>query len=422
MKEATEKEKFIWNMLGSISNAMSTVILSISVNRLLDESSGGMFSFAYSNAQLMLVIGGFEVRPYQSTDIEEKYKFNTYFTFRILSCLLMLVASTMYVLIGDFDYTKSMVLILLSLFKMVEAFSDLYGGRFQQRDRIDLSGKTFFVRVVVSTIAFILLVATTRSLVIASGGMFIVSFALFFVYDYRFIFEEDKKNLRIYFDGMGGLFKNVLPLFIGNFLMMYISNAPKYAIDNYYGNEVQNVYNILFMPAFVINLFSIFIFRPMLITMTIDWKEKRLKKLSSMIAKIYGAIGVITLVVSICAWLLGIPVLSLLYNLNLSEYRNNLMLVMLAGGVAAVVTFAYYIITILRQQKWILIGYIVAFVYAFFVSNVFVKQFAIKGAIISYGSAVALLAVIFTAVIIISIRREKRLLGKKELEEEKGEK
>lgn len=416
MKEATEKEKFIWNMLGSISNAMSTVILSISVNRLLDESSGGMFSFAYSNAQLMLVIGGFEVRPYQSTDIEEKYKFNTYFTFRILSCLLMLVASTMYVLIGDFDHTKSRVLILLSLFKMVEAFSDVYGGRFQQRDRIDLSGKTFFVRVVVSTIAFILLVATTRSLVIASSGMFIVSFALFFVYDYRFIFEEDKKNLRIYFDGMGGLFKDVLPLFIGNFLMMYISNAPKYAIDNYYGNEVQNVYNILFMPAFVINLFSIFIFRPMLITMTNDWREKRLKKLSSLIAKIYGAIGAITLVVSICAWLLGIPVLSLLYNLNLSEHRKDLMLVMLAGGVAAVVTFAYYIITILRQQKWILIGYIVAFIYAFFVSNVFVKQFAIKGAIISYGSAVALLALIFTAVIIISIRREKRLLGKKELE------
>lgn len=410
MKEVTAKEKFIWNMLGSISNAMSTLILSIAVNRLMGESSGGLFSFAYSNAQLMLVIGGFEVRPYQTTDIEEKYKFNTYFTFRLLSCLLMIAVSFVYVSIGDFDKTKKMVLMLLALFKMVEAFSDVYGGRFQQKDRIDLTGKLFFVRVVLSTIIFILFIGTTQNLVIASFGMFLVSFVLFFIYDYRFVFEEDKRNLHISFDGMWELTKDVLPLFIGNFIMMYISNAPKYAINSTYGDEMQNIYNILFMPAFVINLFSLFIFRPMLITMTIYWKDGKLKELSGMIAKVYGAILGITLVVSICAWLLGIPVLSLLYNIDLDGHRENLLMVMIAGGISAVVTFSYYVITILRQQKWILFGYIISFIYVFIAAKIMVKQFEITGAIIAYGSSVALIAVIFIGVMIITIKRRKTVL------------
>ena len=44
------------------------------------------------------------------------------------------------------------------MYKLIEAFTNVFYGRFQQKDRIDLSGKTFFFRVVFSTIMFIAII------------------------------------------------------------------------------------------------------------------------------------------------------------------------------------------------------------------------------------------------------------------------
>ncbi len=397
---ATNKEKFIWNMLGSLSNAISSLVLSICVNRILGSNSGGIFAFAYANAQLMLTIGGFEVRPYQSTDVDEKYSFNSYFTLRILTCILMMVVSSVYIIFNGFSIEKGAIVFILALFKMVEALTDVFAGRFQQKDRIDISGRLFFIRVVSSTIVFILLAAITNSLIIASVGLFVTSFTLFWVYDCRYIFKEDKSNIKLQKTGLFSLIKEVLPLFIGAFIMMYISNAPKYAINSIYGDEMQNIYNILFMPAFVINLFSIFIFRPMLVQMTVNWNERNLKKLWTSIFKMYGIIAAFTMVALAGVWLLGIPVLSVLYNIDLSGYRIQLMMVMLSGGISALMTFSYYVVTIMRQQKLLLCGYVTAFIYAYIMSEMLVKKMGIDGAILTYGSTVGLLVIVFAVIII----------------------
>ena len=95
---STDRSKFIWNMIGSLASALSSLFFSVIVNRFLGGISGGIFAFAYSNAQLMYTIGSFEVRPFQSTDISEKYSFDTYFWLRIISCVMMIICSIIYVL------------------------------------------------------------------------------------------------------------------------------------------------------------------------------------------------------------------------------------------------------------------------------------------------------------------------------------
>lgn len=407
-RQVSYKEKFIWNMLGSLSNALSTLILTISVNRILGGTSGGIFAFAYSNAQLMLTIGNFEVRPLQSTDIKEKYRFDVYYWFKIITCIIMMMITCIYIGIEGFGIEKNIIVLFLALYKMVEAFTDVYGGRFQQLDRIDLNGKLFFVRVVVSTITFILLMFFTNSLVVASIGIFLCSIGLYFIYDKKFILGQDRKIGRVKVGELVNLFKEVLPLFIGSFVMMYLSNAPKYAINNIHGDEMQNIYNILFMPAFVINLFSIFVFRPMLVNMTKNWIDGQLSKLWKSIGKVYGMIFATTLLALVGTWFLGIPFLSLLYGINLKGYEIDLMLVMIVGGVSALMTFSYYIITVMRQQNMLLIGYGLSFFYSLFVSNLFVKHFAIRGAIFVYGSSVAILVLIYAIIILVTNSRRKR--------------
>jgi Membrane protein involved in the export of O-antigen and teichoic acid len=416
MDEAvSNRKKFIWNMLGGLSSSGLSLILSIAVNRMLGGTYGGIFAFAYANAQLMYTIGAFEVRPFQATDVNEKYNFNSYFSFRIFSCFLMVTVSVIYIVLNRFTLEKSLVILFLVLFKVTEAVSDVYGGRFQQKDRIDLSGKLYFVRVAVSMSVFILIAAVLHNLTMAAFGMFFSSVCLFFIYDYKFVFPEDRKGIKIETDKLFSLFKEVLPLFIGAFIMMYISNAPKYAIDAFYSDDIQNIYNILFMPAFVINMFSIFVFRPMLVGMAVDWNLRNMKKLWAVLIKIYGVILGLTVVALAGTWITGIPVLSVLYGVNLSEYKSHLMLVMVTGGISALLTFSCQIITIMRKQKVLLLGYCTAFLYAYVASRLMVRSLGIGGAILAYGTSMGLLVLACLVIIITANIRRGRENENKEI-------
>lgn len=408
---ASNRKKFVWNLLGSLSNSLSSIILSVCVNRVLGGNYGGIFAFAYSNAQLMLTVGCFEVRPYQSTDVKEKYSFNVYFNLRVLTCMLMVVATSIYIIINDFTFEKNLVVFILMMFKMVEAFSDVYGGRFQQRDRLDLSGKIFFLRVTVSTLIFIVLILLSNNLIIASTGMFLSSFVLFWIYDIRFVFLEDKRPRRAERASVLKLIKEVLPLFIGAFIMMYIGNAPKYAINSIFSDEIQNIYNILFMPAFVINLFSIFIFRPLLIRMAVYWEEKKINDLRKIILFMYISISGITLVALVGTWFFGIPILSLLYGINLKKHRMELMIIMLTGGISALVSFSSNVVVVMRKQQLLLLGYIITFIYTIFFVKGLVKIYEIKGAILSYGIAMMLLVLVFNIIIYTGISKKGKVKG-----------
>lgn len=406
-EQVSEKSKFIWNMLGSLSNALATVVLSICVNRILGGNSGGIFALAYSNAQLMLTVGEFEVRNYQATDIHEKYKFSQYFTFRMITCLATIPIVLIYILNNRFSFDEAMIVFVLVMFKNVESFADVYAGRFQQKDRIDLSGKLFFVRVVVSTLLFIIVLMVTEDLMLASVVMALTSFALFFLYDYRFVFVEDK-GVHFNFNRMFDLFKDTLPLFVGAFVMMYVSNAPKYAINTYYTNDLQNIYNILFMPASVINLFSIFVFRPLLFRMTMYWREFKLQQLTRLILLISVGILAFTGVAMIAAWLLGIPVLSFLYAIDLNAYTWDLALVMVAGGLSALMTFGNNVLVVIRKQSVLIPISVVSFVFSIILVPMIVDQYAVRGAIIAYGMSIGLIVVLYMAVIVYVISKSKR--------------
>ena len=71
-----------------------------------------------------------------------------------------------------------------------------------------------------------------------------------------------------------------------------------------------------------------------------------------------------------------------------------------AGGISALMTFSYYLITVMRQQKLLLIGYAISMVYAVSTANLFVKRLGIRGAIFSYGSSISILVFVYIAITI----------------------
>lgn len=405
------KEKFFWNMMGSLANALASVMLLICVNRMLGGVNGGIFAFAYSNAQLMLTIGQFEARQYQATDVTEKYRFRDYWTLRVFTCVLMLVCTVGYIGWNRFILSREAgaVILLLSLFKMVEAYADVYGGYFQQKDRIDLSGKLFFIRVTVSSAAFVIVAWVTKKLVLASAALPVTSLLLFLLCDKRLSLSV-KTGGKGSVLGAGRLARDVFPLFLQAFSLMYINNAPKYAINRICSPEIQNVYNILFMPTFAINLFSIFIFRPMLLDVARQWEAGDMKRFGRTVGTVSGAVGLVALTILAAAWLLGIPVLTLLYGIDLRAQKGAFMLAMTAGGISAFATLMYNLITAMRCHKWLFIGYGSAVLCALVVSGPLVVSYGIYGGIFAYTLSVSILAATYSGIFFWGIRKKKKSL------------
>ena len=402
------KANFTWNMIGSVFESALSFILLIAVNRIMGETSGGIFTLAFSHAQLMYYIGTLEVRPIQSTDVKQKYPFSEYISLRTVSCGLMIIVCLVYALTMDADPLKKSVVMYVCLYKTIEALLDTFTAMYQQHDRIEYSGKLSVFRVSLTLCVFIGTLLATHRLEYACIAMLIVGLTALMTLNRHYWKKFPDAEIRPDFLHTKEILISCFPLFISVFVMLYISNAPKYAIDHYCTDVVQNRYSILFMPAFVINLFSQFILRPMMTPMARLWNDGETQRFRSNILKMAAGICLLTIAGMLGAWLLGIPILNMLYRVDLQQEKPILMLVMVYGGLNAINIFTYYMIALTRSQKWLLIGYAVAALTVFILAPVMVRQYEMTGAILSSIISIFLLDAILAAILMIVIRNRLR--------------
>lgn len=252
---------------------------------------------------------------------------------------------------------------------------------------------------------------TTGNLTVSSAMMLISSAFLFFLYDRKYTLPRKKAQGTGTPKDVARLARDVLPLFLQAFCLMYINNAPKYAISHACSQEIQNIYNILFMPTFAINLFGLFIFRPMMLHIANTWSQGKFREFGKRVAVIFGLIQSITGFALIGTWLLGIPILSALYRVDLEAYRADLVIAMAAGGVNALCTFLYYVIIAIRSHKLLPLGYGCAFVFSAAAAGPFVRHWGIRGGILNYLCSVVVLAAAYLLIFCAAFK--KRKTGKK---------
>ena len=402
------RANYSWNMAGSIFEAALSFVLLIVVNRVMGENSGGIFTLAFSHAQLMYNIGTLEVRPIQSTDVRQKYPFSAYFSLRLVSGFIMIAACLVYALTFDADPVKQRIMMYICLYKTIEAVQDVFTAMYQQHDRIEYSGKISVLRISLILVTFTATLLLTRQLEPACIVMLLAGTGTLLTYNFHIWKKFPDAVIRLDFSHTKEILIACFPLFISVFVMLYISNAPKYAINRYCTEVIQNRYSILFMPAFVINLFSLFVLRPMLTTMARIWTNGEIRKFRSNILKMAAGIAALTLLGISGAWLLGIPILKLLYKVDLQQYRPVLLLVMVYGGLNAVNIFLYNMIAVTRSQKWLLTGYLSAALAIFFLAPALVARYEMTGAILSSIISMLLLDLILSAVLAAVIRNRLR--------------
>ncbi len=418
----SERSIYIWNITGSMANALISVVVLMLVTRTLNENETDIFSIAWSISQLMATIGTFQIRVYQATDVTGIFRFRQYLIFRFLSIAAMLISSALYTVIRGYGLYKAVIILIICLSKAVDSLCDVYEGEFQQRNRLDLAGKALTFRVIVEMIMFAAALYLTNNLLFAASVFLTASVISFFCYDLRYRFcvfgrEQKKEKEQDSLFWIFQMFREGLPLFVNAFIMTSITNTPKMIMDEAIEQGLMNPgtqtnYNILFMPASVLTLIYI-VFRPLLTQMALDWAEGKVKKFLAVIGKIMAGLIAIAVVVLAGSALLGIPVLSLIYAVDLSGYRNTLLLIMVGGCFYTLAAVLDNALVVMRRQYVLVVSYLAAWIYSRAVAGSLIRKWDLMGAAWTYTSAMLVFFAVTLAIFLWNLFRINKRKGRR---------
>lgn len=393
MSMPSVKSNYIWNMLGTVSSSLISVVLLLLASRFLSSGDSDVFSIAYALGQQFFVLGYFQVRNLQSTDIKEKYSFASYHNTRLFTVFLMLVTSLFYVIWQSYDIYKSSIIFLLVLYRALDAYSDVFQGFFQQKNRSDLAGKIQFYRSWLCMLIFALVLLFTKSLLLASLMICFINLALTLPLDfgyYRYYFHDVPMIPFLFKDRskVVSILKNSFPLFFNGFLLAYIYNEPKIAIDRLLTNGIlptgmQRDFNVLFMPVFVLSLLF-FILRPLTTQLSIYWSEKKYSFFFKQVRLLFLVMVVLGLVIVVLGYLIGTEILGAVYGIQLQIYKVPFTLLLIGGILNVLALVVDIIMTIFRKQHYLMIAYMLTFIVSKVITLPFIRNQNLMGAANSF--------------------------------------
>ena len=397
----------LWNAIFSILNALQSVVLMFMIARVCGDEDAGVFSFAFSVAYLLIMIGNYGVRNYQATDVQEVYSSRDYIIHRIMTCILMMLCSFVYIFIKHYELDKSLVVLLACFLKMLESIEDVFHGLYHRKGRLDVASKIGVIRYMFCIVSFAIALFINRSIVISFVVMDAVSLlvlTIMLIYTYPKLVNNTKKTIAKWKE----LFVVCFPLFMSTFFNIYICNAAKYAIDRYYSDRIQAYYGMLFMPVFVINLLCSCIYRPHMVELAEHWLSGGREKITAFIRKQMLYILLISAVVIIAGYFIGTQVLSWFYGTDLAGYKVVFAILLLGGGMTATVDFMNNIITIMRRQVVLIWLYGFVALLALISTRILVAKLELMGAAISYAGILLVQAIIMTVYVVITMNKASR--------------
>ena len=414
----SQKSIYIWNLLGNFAAAAVSVLYLLIVSRMQTSEVADQFSLATSIGSLWIIIGQFQVRNYQATDVKSSHPFSAYYFTRLLTVTMMVISLFPYLWTINYDFTNNSVMIItwIIVYRVADAFSDLFQGYFQQHGRLDIAGKAMVYRYALSVLILLFGLLLSHSMVLTLLALALFNLFFVFSYDYAHFKLFDKLSFRNIFsrntiDESFKIIRVCFSLFIYGFLLTLVFNEAKLSISGAYAKGIveagaQRDYNILFMPVFFMSL-CILVVRPLITQMAELWQRKKFQVFYKMFLKILLLTLSIGIVITFLTYLIGVNVLSLIFGLDLLKYKLELTILVLSGVLYSFSIILENILIIMRKHYYLLSVYILMFIVTKMITTELVNKYQIMGASISFCIAMIVYAIgSLTIFSIIKFRRK----------------
>lgn len=394
------KKNFIWNIIGASANAFISLFLIVIVTRVNGLTEAGIFSYCFATACLLYCIGNYAGRVFQVTDRNNSITDYDYIQNKIITCFIMIVATIVFSFLNpNHSVYKALILVILSTFKCVEAFTEVLYGIFQKNGFLYKTGISMTLKAVISVIIFLLIDLLTNNLMYSSLSIVFCNLLILFTYD-RYM----AKGLNVKKNGFNRksnktIFCSGFFTFILFFLSIYLINISRYTINNISTDELQTIFGIIIMPATFMGLMGQFIIQPFLVRIkelliSNDWQN-----LTRMVMRLFLSIIALSIIVLTCAYFFAVPVLELIYGVDLNLYKTALMVILSGAVFYSLDVIFSAILVAMRKTISQAVIYILTAIVGTVISYPLVTNFSIIGASITYLSTMLIVAICFGIII-----------------------
>lgn len=266
----------------------------------------------------------------------------------------------------------------------MEVAADVFYGILQQNGYLYKVGVSLSAKSIVSIFGFFIINFYYKNLMLACIFIFFVwAFGLVF-YDIINAKKFIKSNERLNKSNVLKIFKAGFFTFAVIFLSVYVVNSPKYALDGRVGESLQAVYGIIIMPGTVISLCAQYLMHPFLPDISNKYIEKNRLGLKKIILNLLICVILIGFVSIALAYFFGPPVLSMIYSVDLSNYKLDLIIVLIGAICSALCMILSAALTTMRKTFVQFVIYVIISLVGFLLSPILINIYSIFGASLSY--------------------------------------
>ncbi|MGN0485575.1 MAG: lipopolysaccharide biosynthesis protein [Lachnospiraceae bacterium] len=393
----SDRKNLIWNAIAAAICAINGVIITAVVSRVNGIEIAGMFTIAFAMANLLSNIGKYGMKKYQVTQGNGRYTFSTFLYSRFVTVVLMIIAVLGYVClkmkVENMQTQKVIIILGVSSWYFLEALEDVFAGEYQAKGRLDVGSKILILRWIVILIVFVFCdyVCTLEKALFMSNlfGIIIEILSISATY-HKYIGRAGSVQMKQVMQ----VLRICLPLSVSGFLYFYTTNLSKYAIETYSTDTAQAIYGYISLPVFAISVLNSIIYQPELTYYAAEWKQDRQafsRRMKRQLLRIAGIGGMAI----ICAYFCGVPILSIIYHVNLNEQRSNILMVILGGVLLAIGGFIETMLTVIGEQKKAMYGYLVVCLLGKFIVDNMVKKYELDGGVIGYVCTMTMYVLFF---------------------------
>ncbi len=388
MSNENIKRNFLWNTAGSLIYFAAQWLFTILVWRLTDEGTAlenaGLLTMSTTITNVFLSFASYGMYNYQVSDTSDKYSANTYILSRNITCVAAALLCGAYMLfISGFSTPLTIVqvvcVLLMLVFKMVESKTDVFNAIDQKNARLDIVGKTYALRGIISLFAFVGALYISGSMAVALLFIVIFNVALYVFFTVPFagkFYTRQKAG----FKSALLLLAECAPLAVYSVLNTTTTSVPRLFLERISGAEMLGIYGSVTAPVLLLQVGATYLFTPFITTFANAYNLKNKKAF-------YKAMRFVTLI--ICALLpVGIAVahflgpwgLRVFVNPVLVQYSYLLAPMVISAVLTALVLFFSMVLTVMRCMRGLLVANVLAILTSFAVSVPLINLYDMQGA------------------------------------------
>ncbi|MEG2036574.1 MAG: lipopolysaccharide biosynthesis protein [Ruthenibacterium sp.] len=413
MQEQGLKRNFLWNTAGSLIYFAAQWLFTILVWRLITGNAAvgaGLLNTATAVTNVFLSLASYGMYSYQVSDMRQKYAQSAYVKSRAVTCAAAVALCGGYLLFnnsfGSSPYTlvQCVCILLMLLFRMIESVTDVYNAIDQKHGRLDLVGKTYAARGVLSLAAFAGVLSVTGSMTLTLLCVVLVNLAFYFIYTKRKVKPfYTKQPVKLHTVGL--LLWECAPLALYSFLNTTTTSIPKILLGQISGGNALGVYGSVTAPVLLLQVGATYLYTPFITVFADRYAARDKHGFYQALRSVFAIIAALLPVGLLVSHFLGAWGLRTFVNASLESYQYLLSPMVVSAVLTALVLFFSMILTVMRCMRGLILANIGGILVSILVSAPMLRMFELQGATYAMILALIVQAVCLAGMIVYRARR-----------------